>query len=230
MKKITETKIKVVALKTIFAIITFLTAVVLFAFLTDKIIFKGKDNFDHRVFNFLSDKVSPSFIGLMQFFTFFGKPEFMIPAYLLLIAWFAIRKKTVYAWEVFIMGASSTALLFGLKKIFGRPRPEKPLFENLGGYSFPSGHALLTFVFCSVIIYLVWQSKLAVSWKWIFSIFLVLFSMAVGISRIILRVHYPTDVIAGFTMGYIWVLLGLWVQHKYITIQKVRKLSQGTHS
>ena len=230
MEKRTEIEIKVIAMKTIFAVITFLAAIALFAFLTDKIIFKEKDDFDHRVFDFLSDKVSPSFIGLMQFFTFFGKPEFMIPAYLLLIAWFAFCKKTVFAWEVFIMGASSTALLFGLKKIFGRPRPEQPLFEYLGGYSFPSGHALLTFVFCSVIIYLIWQSRLADSWKWIFSILLVLFSMAVGISRIILRVHYPTDVIAGFTMGYIWVLLGLWVQHKYITIQKVKQISKDAHS
>jgi len=226
MEKGTKTEIKVIALKTIFAILSFLVAVALFAFLTNHIIFKGKDDFDHRVFAYLSGRVSDSFIGIMRFFTFFGKPEFMIPAYLLLIAWFALRKKKTYAWEVFIMGASSTALLFALKKIFGRPRPEQPLFEYLSGYSFPSGHALLTFVFCSVVIYLVWQSKLSDLWKWIISVLLVLFSIAVGVSRIILRVHYPTDVIAGFAMGYIWVLLGLWVQHKYITANKIRQLSK----
>jgi len=223
MRSSTKTQIQVIAFKTIFAVITFMLALFIFFKLTRLIFFKGKEAFDHAVFDFLSQRLTPDLIDIMRFFTIFGKPEFLIPAYLILIGWFALKKEKTYAWEIFIMGSSSTVLLFGLKKLFGRERPENPVIEHLSGYSFPSGHALLTFVFCSVIIYLIWQSRLVQSWKWFFSFLLIIFSLIVGISRIILRVHYPSDVIAGFALGYAWVLLGLWIQHKYITHKNINQ-------
>lgn len=208
--------IQQLTLRVLFTVITFIVVLYLFGLVTEEVIFDKDHEFDAAVFHFLADNLSPGLIRAMRYFTFFGKPVFLIPAYILLVLYFALRKKRQYAIEVAIMGGSSTLLLFGLKALFQRQRPDLPVLEDLPGFSFPSGHALLMFVFCSVLIYLVGNSQLKPFWKWTFGVLLLLFSLVVGISRIVLRVHYTTDVIAGFCLGYAWVLLGLWIQHHYV--------------
>lgn len=208
--------IKQLSLRVLFSVVTFIGVLYLFGLVTEEVIIDKDEKFDAAVFHFLADDLSPGLIRVMRFFTFFGKPVFLIPAYILLVFYFALRKKKQYAIEVAIMGGSSTLLLFGLKALFQRQRPHLPVLKELPGFSFPSGHALLVFVFCSVLIYLVGNSRLKPVWKWTFAVLLLLFSLVVGISRIVLRVHYATDVIAGFCLGYAWVLLGLWAQHHFL--------------
>ena len=203
-------------IRVLFALVTFIIALYLFVLLTDEVIIDKDHRFDEGVFHFLADDLTPGLIRVMRFFTFFGKPEFLIPAYIITIFYFVLRKKKQYAIEVAIMGGSSTLLLFGLKALFRRNRPKLPVLKELSGFSFPSGHALLMFVFCSVLIYLAWNSHLKPIWKWSLATFLLLFSLVVGISRIVLRVHYATDVIAGFCLGYAWVIFGLWVQRRHM--------------
>lgn len=215
---------KQLSIKILFALVSFLVALYVFTAITDEIFVDKEQAFDEAVFHFLADNLSPGLLEVTKFFTFFGKPHFLIPAYLLLIIYFFLRNKKNYAYEVLIMGASSTLLLFGLKKVFQRRRPHMPIFEHLPGYSFPSGHALLSFVFCSVLIYLIWSNRLAAVWKWTAAILLVVFSLIIGISRIILRVHYASDVLAGFCLGYVWVIFALWVQRRYLNRRKLQEL------
>lgn len=210
-----------VSLRLLFATVTFFIALYVFALVTDEVIFDKEKEFDDAVFHLLRDDLTPGLIRVMRFFTFFGKPDFLIPAYLLLILYFGLRRKRQYAIETAIMGGSSTVLLFGLKALFQRKRPDFPLLEELSGFSFPSGHALLMFVFCSMLIYFVWNSHMQKGWKWFLAISLLLFSLLVGISRIILRVHFASDVIAGFALGYAWVIVGLWVQRNYMNHKKL---------
>ena len=210
------------SIKALFALLSLFIALYLFGLIADEIFLDNEEEFDQAVFHYLADDLTPGLLSIMRFFTLFGKPEFLIPAYLILIVFFFIKKKKNYAIEIAIMGASSTLLLFGLKKIFQRKRPDIPILEHLPGYSFPSGHALLSFVFCSVLIYLIWDSNFKVLWKWSFGILLVLFSIVIGISRIVLRAHYASDVIAGFCLGYAWVIFALWVQHRYLTKKKLQ--------
>lgn len=209
--------IKNISLKILLAVLSFLLALYIFAAFTHEIFFEKEHELDRRVFRFLADRVPEGTYDLMLFLTFFGKPDFLIPAYIFIIVFFLIRKKKTYAIETAIMAVSSTALLFGLKAIFKRQRPDLPIFDHLPGYSFPSGHALLSFVFCSILIYHVWQSNISPVIKWVFSGLLVIFSLLIGISRIILQVHYTSDVVAGFCLGYAWVLIGLWAQKKLLS-------------
>jgi membrane-associated phospholipid phosphatase len=191
----------------------FLLSMFLFAYLAHEVVQENEKSFDDRVSNYFISFSNDRVISIMKFFSFFGNIMFLIPAYILLIFYFYIKKEFRYCVNIAIIAISSSALMFWLKYLFHRARPQLPLIKSFT-YSFPSGHALSSFIFCSIIIYLVWKSGLQKLWKWLFIILLLLFTLTIGISRIILRMHYPTDVIAGFCLGIAWVILSFWLLRK----------------
>ncbi len=105
-------------------------------------------------------------------------------------------------------------MIFGLKIFFHRHRPDLPILKGLHTFSFPSGHALSSFILCSLLIFIIHKSSLLKLFKWIATIFLSLFAITIGASRIILRMHYPTDVIASLCLGIVWVIISLWIFKK----------------
>ncbi|MEP6584728.1 MAG: phosphatase PAP2 family protein [Ginsengibacter sp.] len=120
---------------------------------------------------------------------------------------------------------TSTTLLYFLKDTFRRHRPMDPLITNVTGFSFPSGHSFSSFTFCGLIVYLLWQSKIGRGWKVGATIFFFLFATTIAFSRVYLRVHFPSDVIAGFCLSMMWLLLSIWVLH--IVDKKIfRNISQ----
>jgi undecaprenyl-diphosphatase len=104
--------------------------------------------------------------------------------------------------------------MFLLKLIFHRDRPLTPLLEAAKGYSFPSGHALMSITFYGLIIFLVWQNEKNIWLRWLLTILLALLIISIGVSRVYLRVHYASDVLAGFCVGLMWLLLSLWLLNK----------------
>lgn len=91
--------------------------------------------------------------------------------------------------------------MFVLKHSFGRTRPLIPLLEEARGLSFPSGHALMAVTFYGLLGYIVWQTVKNNALKWLLFVFFMLMILLIGFSRIYLRVHYTSDVIAGYCMG-----------------------------
>lgn len=90
-----------------------------------------------------------------------------------------------------------------LKLLFQRERPELwQLLTHESTYSFPSGHALLTAAFATLITLLAWKTK----FRWVVLVVASLYSLCVGLSRLYLGVHYPTDVLAGWCLGIAWAL------------------------
>lgn len=207
----TRSQTKEVSLKFIVAVLLFVAALFLFAFLADEVVLENEDLFDSRAFHFFQSLTTPGIIKVMSVVSFFGSPVFFLPAYVLLVVYFLIKRKHRYALDIGIVGVSSTALMFALKNIFHRQRPPFPVLGKLTNYSFPSGHALCSFIFCSVVIYIVWNTNWSHPVKWILSILLLLFSISIGISRIVLRYHYASDVLAGFCMGFAWALFCMWL-------------------
>jgi membrane-associated phospholipid phosphatase len=214
MRKFIREIIKEVELKTILVSLLFLVSLFIFGLLAHEVVGENETGFDNRAFHFFSAFNSPRFIEVNKVLTFFGSTYFVIPAYIVLIVFLWIIRRRSDAINVTIIAASSTLLMLGLKEFFHRHRPELPLLKTLTNFSFPSGHALSSFIFCSVLIYLIDKGKLDIKWKWVFSILLILFSIAIGISRIVLRYHYATDVIAGFCLGFAWVIFSLWLERK----------------
>lgn len=90
-----------------------------------------------------------------------------------------------------------------LKLLFQRERPALwQLLTHESTYSFPSGHALLTAAFATLVTLLVWKTR----FRWPVLVIASFYSLIVGLSRLYLGVHYPTDVLAGWCLGVAWAL------------------------
>jgi undecaprenyl-diphosphatase len=151
----------------------------------------------------------------MLFFTALGKHTFLIPANIALIIIFLfIKQHRWYSIKVPAIGLSSLALMFLLKNIFGRHRPDIPLLEEARGLSFPSGHALMSVTFYGLLIYIVWKMVKRKWLKWTLVILLALLINVIGFSRIYLRVHYASDVLAGFATGFLWLVFSIWALNR----------------
>jgi len=213
--------IKTLPLRVIVAAVIFFISLFVFAWLVHEIVSENEASFDGRAFRFFKAHSSPGMIQFFKNLTFFGSPYFLMPAYILIIIWLAIIKRKNDAIDIAIIAITGTILMDGLKLIIGRVRPDLPLFDALNNYSFPSGHALSSFIFCSVLIWLTWKGPWpSKPWKWTLSIILLLISFLIGISRIVLRYHYASDVLAGFCLGFAWVLLSLWLQKRLRRVKR----------
>ncbi len=196
----------------IILLIMFGGALLAFIFIAQMIFKDNKSDFDQQAFTLLSGFVSDINTHVMQFFTFLGTHTFLIPANLTLVAYFLfIKKHRWYSIKIPVVALSSLLLMFSLKYIFRRNRPLTPLLQEARGYSFPSGHALISFTFYGLLIYLVWQNVKNTWLKWLLTISLILLIFIIGLSRVYLRVHYASDVIAGFCVGCMWLLLSVWI-------------------
>ena len=214
MKKLIREVITEIELKTLLVSLLFLVSLFLFGFLAHEVVSEDENSFDNSVFAFFKSHTTGGLVEVMRVLTFFGSTYFIIPAYVVLIIFLSLIHRRSDAINVAIVAISSTLLMLGLKQFFHRHRPELPLVKTLTNFSFPSGHALCSFIFCSVIVYLVDKGKLPLKWKWTFSILLILLSITIGISRIVLRYHYATDVLASFCVGFAWVIFSLWLERK----------------
>ena len=178
-----------------------------------RMVFEGRlQNFDNRALAFIAGYVTNINTNVMEGFTFLGTHTFLIPANLLITAWFLfIKKRHWYSIKVPAVALSSLLLMLILKLTFRRDRPLDPLLQAAKGFSFPSGHALMSVTFYGLLILIVWQNIKKAWLRWTLSAFLILLIVAIGLSRVYLRVHYASDVLGGFTVGLVWLLLSLWI-------------------
>jgi membrane-associated phospholipid phosphatase len=193
-------------------LLLFVIALFTLAYLIRKVIVLHKTGFDESVFAFLKNHISERNNDAMLFFTFLGTHKFLIPANLALIAYFLfVKKHKWYSIKVPAVALSSLGLMFGLKHLFRRPRPDVPLLFHAEGLSFPSGHALFSITFYGLLIYIIFTSVKNKGIKWTLIILLAVLILLIGFSRVYLRVHYATDVVAGFCVGFLWLTFALWL-------------------
>ncbi len=97
----------------------------------------------------------------------------------------------------------STLLYEALKRIFQRPRPDLSLhLITQGGFSYPSGHSMTGLVFYGLLIVLLWHHVENPKARVVFTAAFSLLFLTIGFSRIYLGVHYPTDVLGGWSLGF----------------------------
>lgn len=123
----------------------------------------------------------------------------------ILCAIFIKNKKIAFAIPINLI--LSTMLNLVLKNIVERPRPIGYRLIDETGYSFPSGHSMISAAFYGLIIYFIWKNVKNTKLKYISCILLSLLILFIGISRIYLGVHYASDVIGGFTISIAYLII-----------------------
>lgn len=100
-----------------------------------------------------------------------------------------------------------TVLNIVLKNIVERPRPIGYRLIDETGYSFPSGHSMISTAFYGLIIYFIWKNVKNKTIRNVSCILLVILIVLIGISRIYLGVHYASDVIGGFSISIAYLII-----------------------
>ena len=197
--------------ETILSLLVFAAAIAIIVFLLRKPMRKYKP-IDLVIFDRIQPYTSPDKNKLMLFITFLGTHSFLIPANLLLIFYFLFaRHQNWFSIRIVTIALSSLVLMFLLKYLFQRKRPLSPLLKAAKGLSFPSGHAIMAVTFYGLLLYILLHT-IDISWlKYLLAAVLVMLIVLIGYSRVYLRVHYASDVLAGFIIGLIWLLISLSV-------------------
>lgn len=124
--------------------------------------------------------------------------------------WLTRHRKAALMVIISVLGALIINLT--LKGIFQRERPDFwDHFVQESGYSFPSGHAMASAALAISLIFLLWRTK--ARW-WVFAGGATYMTL-VGVSRMYLGVHYPTDIIAGWCVSFMWVSVVAAVLYEY---------------
>jgi len=138
------------------------------------------------------------------FITSFGTFYILAPLFTMAVILLFLKKRWRYALISTVAILGSVGLQVGIKALVQRARPVN-LLET--GYSFPSGHALSSIVFVSLLIYSFkddFKNKIT---RYVLIILFSSFFLAVAVSRMILHVHWFSDVIAGISLGVFWFML-----------------------
>ena len=189
-------------------LISFSISLTLLIIIIRQIFYRKEYNMDEKVFSYLSQYVTETTTLLMQFFSFFGSHLLFVPGWLtLIIFYYFVHKNKWMSVKTLIIALSNVGLMLGLKLLFNRPRPLIQLLKDVPGLSFPSGHAFMSSIFYGFIIYLVYQEVKNRWLKWIIIIILAIIILIIGFSRVYLRVHYASDVIAGYCFGMMSLLI-----------------------
>ncbi|MGI9035201.1 MAG: phosphatase PAP2 family protein [Pyrinomonadaceae bacterium] len=181
-------------------------SLIFFGWLADEVFEGGTKNFDDAARNYVHGFASPPLTAAMKFFSFVGSPLVLTILGIAVVAAFLILKWK-RALALFLTAVAGELVLdVTLKTFFKRVRPEAFFNYPLpSSFSFPSGHALGSFCFFGILAWLVaarLENKFLKLAIWIIAALLI---FIIGLSRIYLGVHFPSDVAAGYTTGLFWI-------------------------
>ena len=164
--------------------------------------------FDQWVYSWLLDAMHPRLTSSMQLVTHLGDGLTVTIIAVVLGAWLLARGDRWLVLSLALSVGAGAGLMNGLKWIFARSRPLEQL-ATAQGHSFPSGHAFLATVLYGFIIYLVWRRLRNDAARIGATMLLTFVIIGVGLSRIMLRVHWVSDVAGGLTVGVAWLVCSL---------------------
>ena len=157
----------------------------------------------------ISDFTTP----IAKFITNFGGAIFLIVVTIVL---FILIKNKKIRLLIFSNLVIITILNQLLKRILQRPRPTEYRIIEETGYSFPSGHSMISMAFYGYLIYLIYKYVKNKYIKWISITLLSILICAIGISRIYLGVHYTSDVLGGFLISISYLIIYISAVNKFL--------------
>jgi undecaprenyl-diphosphatase len=147
---------------------------------------------------------SPGMTRAMTAISLLGYNILIVELAFALAVFLYLRWRRAAGWLAVSM-AGALALDLALKYTFHRPRPQPFFGAEPPSYSFPSGHALCSFCFYAVLAGLIAARTRSLALRVAVGIAAAALVVAIGISRIYLGMHYPSDVIAGYLAAAVWV-------------------------
>lgn len=170
----------------------------------------GVDAFDRHVSAIVQAWRSPALTVVFKAFTFIGNTSTMV-VLTALLAGVLVRRKLRREASTLIEAVAGGALLSTIVKgVTGRARPPAAtaLIKLPASFSFPSGHAMASLMFFGTLAYLAQRSpRFSPAEKTASVVACVLAAVLVGVSRVYLGVHWPSDVIASWCLGGAWFAL-----------------------
>jgi len=195
------------SVKLVFGLALGLASLALFAKLSEDLLFNELLLFDTIVIKAVRSFSTDNVTLFMTEVSRWGSPWFLSLVGAVVMIYTGLVRR--HFWDAVLV---PTALLGGiilnetLKSLFHRQRPVLPHLVNVSGFSFPSGHAMMSFIFYGMLIYLVWLNFRNKFFRLAMTILFTAVFLLIGISRIYLGVHYPSDVLAGFAAGSFWLV------------------------
>lgn len=160
--------------------------------------------FDKAILLHVHQLANPALDTLMISITRIGDPRTVVPLTIAIFGFLWWKRDRLEA-NFFALNALGGAVLsYVLKLAFSKPRPELwPRLIPEETFSYPSGHALGSMVLYGFLSYLLASlyPQHAKAFYWIAAVLII----AIGFSRLYLGVHWPTDIIAGYGIGFLWI-------------------------
>ena len=201
-------------------VLTFLICLV--AFSVDRELIKTIDSWFYDI---ISNQINPNLTLFMRFATEVGSVGVVIILCLSFFLFSKVRKN--YALPV----ATTVAITFlsnlGLKTLFARERPNILQLISESYYSFPSGHAMINMAFYTMVFMITKKHVDNKKTKLTISIICIIIPLVIGISRIYLGVHYTSDVVAGWVLGFV---ISIIVFNLFEGWNKLNNLAKGYYS
>ena len=195
-----------------FSLIVAVLLLLLFGWISEEVLTQHTRNFDTAVRAAIHQYSSPALTRAAVFASLLGGDVLVGGFFIALTAFLRLRWRRAAVWLT-ITTAGALVLDLALKHFFHRTRPT-PFFGSLPhSYSFPSGHALLSFCFYGVLAGLLADRIKPPLFRILIWAVAVILIISIGLSRIYLGVHYPTDVIAGYLAAAVWVSTMIAVDH-----------------
>lgn len=190
--------------------IIFVFSIHVFLELTENLKDKYMTNIDASVSQYIISFRTPTLTKYFTFVTKVGGPYgYAAVLIICLVVFYLIFKNWKYIIELTLVLLLSSVSNIILKQISNRARPSIAHLVTVKTLSYPSGHAMTAMAFYGFLIYLVYKFKLKPFLKGSIITFFILLIFSIGLSRIYLGVHYPSDILGGFIAGFIWVVFGI---------------------
>lgn len=173
--------------------------------------------FDAVLIDLIQGMESPGMTQFMQFFTWIGSElqVVVITVIVMLILYVFLRHKRELLFLAIVL-AGSTLLNAVIKLLFQRARPTINRIIEVSGYSFPSGHSMAAFSLYGGLAFLIWKHIPTFAGRVCMIAASAAFILMIGISRIYLGVHYPSDVVGGYFLSGCWLFTCIWFYRRHL--------------
>jgi undecaprenyl-diphosphatase len=191
----------------IIALILVIGGINLFIELTDTLTTDVLASYDQQITDYVISYRSPILTNYLIFVTHVGDVYgYLVVLVSSVLISLLVFKRWKYVAQITIVLALASISNLILKRFIDRARPGIEHMVSVETLSYPSGHAMSAMAFYGFVIYLFYRFKMNKFLKVGIIMLLAILIFSIGISRIYLGVHFPSDIAGGFIAGFIWVV------------------------